>query len=211
VYLGSGDKNDLTVNRIVATITGVLMAIVISYLPPHVNGRDPKHAREYLNALSEAFRLLLETFANESEGSKVTTGEFKKSLLSSADSKKAFAVFALNDADMMQGLPFMKVNEKLRPMLDSLGVTEASIKHLLDGFTYVIKNNYNVIETRTSVKAFIQDNLDEKGMLPESEPHPNVRVDVTIGWTYDIAYQLWKASQALDRMETEYKLCCNMY
>lgn len=40
VFLGSGDKNGMTPNRIVATTTGVLMAIVLGMFPPNVSGRE---------------------------------------------------------------------------------------------------------------------------------------------------------------------------
>jgi uncharacterized membrane protein YgaE (UPF0421/DUF939 family) len=101
-FLGSGDKNGLTLNRIVATITGVLMAIVISFLPPHINGRDPKYSRDYLDALNDAFIRLLKTFADKDESAKITTDDFKKSLLAPAKAKADFAWFVLNDADMLQ-------------------------------------------------------------------------------------------------------------
>ena len=201
VFLGSGDKNGLTLNRIVATITGVAMAVVISFLPPHVNGRDPEHTREYLNELNKAFRLLLETFADEKKSTQFKSDDFKKSLLSAADKKRNFAVFVLNDADMLKILPLMRVNEKLRPLLDSLNVTEASISHLADGFAYIIENDYNVNETRTAVRALLQDVLDVGGDVTKSHLSHSTSKDLVVGSVYSIARQLEKEKRALDEME----------
>lgn len=200
VFLGSGDKNGLTLNRIVATITGVMMAMVISFLPPHVNGRNPDHTRDYLDALNDAFKLLLRTFADEKESSKITSDDFKQSLLATAHSKQQFAVFTLNDADMLQALPFMKVNKKLRPLLARMSITEACIEHLLDSFAYAITKNYNVSETRSAIKAFLQDVLDAGGTVVESDSDVNTTPDAMLGWTYDIQHKLEQYRHALDEI-----------
>ena len=199
VFLGSGDKNGLTLNRVVATITGVMMAIVISFLPPHINGRDPEHTRDYLNAVSDAYFLLLRTFADESKSSTIISDDFKKSLLADADKKREFALYVLNDASMLQALPFMKVNPKLPPLIDSIDVTEATVQHLLDGFAYIISKDMNVNETRTCVQELLQ-NYDDAGGVPETQ-FVEAANDITIGWTYDIVNALAKYKLALDEME----------
>ena len=201
-FQGAGTKAGLTVNRIIATITGVLMAIIISYLPPHVNGRDPEHTREYLDALDDAFMLLLRTFSDENGSSTITNEDFKKSLLSTAKSKSNLAHFFLNDADMWQALPFYRVNKGLRPLMDSINVTEASIQHLLDGFADIIRDDYNVNEIRTSIEAFVQDVLGAGSMVlnaPQSEG--TALADIMLGWAYVIAQRLEQHRLALDTME----------
>lgn len=203
VYLGKGDKNGLTLNRIVATITGVMMAILISFLPPHVNGRDPKHTREYLNAVNDAYLLLLRTFADESKSSEISSDVFQKSLLVTAEKKKGFAVFMLNDADMLQVLPFLKVNPKLRPLLDGIAVAEASVQHLLDGFADIISKDLNVNETRISIQRFLQ-NFDDTGNASETDTKFAKAADdrnMAVDWTYDIARLIARFKRALDEME----------
>lgn len=185
-----------------ATTTGVMFAVVISFLPPHVNGRDPKHSREYLDALNKEFRVLLETFADEKKSSQFKSDAFRKSLLSTSNEKRDFAVFVLNDADMLQILPFMKVNKKLRPLLDSLAITESSISHLCDGFTYVIENDYDVNETRTTVRALLKDVLDAGGDVKEllSGVHSKSG-NLVVGYAYAIASQLEQHKHSIDEME----------
>ena len=112
-FHGAGSKNGLTVNHIVVTVTGVLMAVVISFLPPHINGHDPKYTCQYLDACNDSFKILLTTFADKKESSKITSEDFKKSLLSTAKSKFSFAAFFLKDADMLQALPFYRINKGL--------------------------------------------------------------------------------------------------
>jgi hypothetical protein len=46
VYRGSGSKNSLTVNRVVANVAGIAMALILSSIPPFVRGGDPKHEAE---------------------------------------------------------------------------------------------------------------------------------------------------------------------
>jgi len=207
VFLGAGDKSGLTLNRIVATVTGVIIAILISALPPHANGRDPKYTRAYLDELNSSFVLLLKTFADEQQSSKITSEEFQKSLLSLAHKKRSFAVFLLNDADMLQCLPFMKVNPDLRPLLDSLAVIEASIYHLLNGFATVISEDRAVNDVRTSVQAFVQDVLVEGAKLSDERPYSDFPFDITVHWTYDIAYELSRAGDFVDRIESECRSC----
>lgn len=204
VYQGSGDKNGLTLNRILATITGVLMAILISFLPPHVNGRNPKYSRAYLDALDDAFMLLLQTFVNEKESSKIMTDDFKKSYLAKARSKLSFATFALNDADMWQRLPFMRINKDLRPALDQTACTEAMIDHLREGFSTVLTKNINVNETRTSVSQFLDEFESNGGIVLTEQPDPSMMSDVTIGWCYEIAHDISVLRDQLDRIEAEY-------
>lgn len=203
VYLGSGDKNGLTLNRVVATTTGVMMVILISFLPPHVNGRDPKYTRECLDALNDAFMLLLKTFADENESAKITSDDFKKSLLAPAKAKADYALFVLNDADMMQFLPFYKVNKELRPLLNEMGVTEAMIEHLLDGFANVITEGINVNETRTCVSQILDEITSYADSVLASQTDVAVRRVVTIAYTFDIFHQIEQLRGQLDIIDSE--------
>jgi hypothetical protein len=201
VFQGAGDKNGMTLNRVIATSTGVAFAIVISFLPPTVSGRDPKHTRAYLDALNDAFTLLLRTFVDEAESSKFSDDSFKKSLLSTAESKRAFALYVLNDADRLQVLPIFRVNEELRSLLDRMGITEASIEHLCDGLADVITKEYNVNEARTSIQAFVEDVLDAGNAVLDGPTVGIATEDFTVGWAYEIARHLEQHRQALDKLE----------
>lgn len=203
VFLGAGGKNGLTLNRIVATVTGVLMAVIISFLPPHVNGRDPKHTRDYVNSLRDAFMELLHVFADENESSKITSDNFKSTIMSPVKEKRDYAVFVLNDADMLQFLPFFKVNKELRPLIDSAAVEEATIRHLIDGFSEIITNDVNVNETRTAI-TMILDELDASGgKLLESQPDASVKSDVTVATIYGIVRQLNVLEKRIDKIAFE--------
>lgn len=202
-FLGAGGKNGLTLNRIVATISGVLMAIIISFLPPHVNGRDPEHTRDYVNALNDAFMLLLRTFADENESSRITSDDARKTFLSTAKKKRQFAAFVLNDADMLRFLPFLRVNEKLRSVLEMATVTEAMIYHLLDGFSNAITKGIHVNMTRNIVSYILSELEAGGGKLLEKKPDAALKSDITIAWTYDIVWQLNKLEVLLDQIESE--------
>jgi hypothetical protein len=120
-----------------------------------------------------------------------------------AEKKKGFAVFMLNDADMLQVLPFLKVNPKLRPLLDGIAVAEASVQHLLDGFADIISKDLNVNETRISIQRFLQ-NFDDTGNASETDTKFAKAADdrnMAVDWTYDIARLIARFKRALDEME----------
>lgn len=132
--------------------------------------------------------LLLKTFADESQSSRIASDDFKISLNATAQSKRTYATFVLNDADMLHALPFFKVNPEIRPLLDRMGVTEATIEHLLGCFVCIITKDENVNLTRHRINQFIQD---ETGHLMENSlmfARDNI-TDVP-GQVYDIARQL---------------------
>jgi hypothetical protein len=129
VYLGAGGKNGIALNRIAATISGVVMAVVVQWLPPHVNGGDAKWTLLYLTELRKAFVLLLYTFANEDESCKLVDDDnnFNESLLSVAVEKRQFALFMLKDASQLHFLPIYKVNPRLQALLDQVLAMESLI------------------------------------------------------------------------------------
>lgn len=128
VYAGLGDKNGLTVNRVVAIAVGVAMAVVLASIPPFVKGGDPQHVHGYLTELEKAFSLLLRTFA--SDCAETADTDFRSTLLISASKRRRFAVFLLEDASHFKKFPFYKVNEQLKPLTESMFVTESLIDQL---------------------------------------------------------------------------------
>lgn len=95
IYVGNGSRDALTVNRMVATLSGVAMAIVLSVVPPYVDGTDPQHTRDYLAEISKAFDRLLVAFVDEEDASEFKGKDFKTSLLEASSKSRRKAVFLL--------------------------------------------------------------------------------------------------------------------
>jgi hypothetical protein len=57
---GSNDINDLTVNRMVANLAGIVMAIFMAMIPPTVNGADPGFTRNMVMAQRDALAYLIQ-------------------------------------------------------------------------------------------------------------------------------------------------------
>jgi uncharacterized membrane protein YgaE (UPF0421/DUF939 family) len=177
VYAGTGSKNGLTVNRIVATLSGVAMAMVVALIPPTVRGSDPKHARDYLTEIRKAFKLLLETFvdekegsefADEKEGSKFNQKGFQDSVLASASESWRIAFYLLNDASMFQRLPIYKVSPKLKPLLEQMAVVEALVGRLVQSLGRLI--NAEQPDIMEAARCGIEEILkDDENMLKEEE------------------------------------------
>jgi threonine/homoserine efflux transporter RhtA len=55
VYREAGSKEALTLNRVVANLAGIALAILLSSIPPCIRGGDPQHEIECLSSLKDAF------------------------------------------------------------------------------------------------------------------------------------------------------------
>ena len=134
VYAGSGDKSTLTVNRIVATISGVLMAVIIQITPPHMMGTALCHTEEYYDSIKDAFVAILEQMAKDDPQHDY---KHERELISNARKTGQFAMFLLKDADTVQCLPFFKVQKNHRSLLESMNVTCTLMDRLID---FIINN-----------------------------------------------------------------------
>jgi hypothetical protein len=130
VYRGVGSRDGLTVNRLVANVSGILMAVVFQMVPPIARGGVSKHARAYCQALESALIDLLDTTLNNPE--KLQNEEYQASLLDDASDKQRFAAFVLKDAATAAvAVPIYRVDPSLEPLLEALTVDEAVLRGLI--------------------------------------------------------------------------------
>jgi len=151
-YLLKGSKTDLFVNRIIAQMTGIAMAMVIASIPPFVRGGDPQHVSDYFASLNDAFHDLTTNIIDgrlkdmtdrnsENNGDPINNKKPKKlkkhkkkmkpyvkTFLEDAEKQKQFTQFVLKDASMLQIMPFLKVDKRVGRTLDSLKVTQSMIE-----------------------------------------------------------------------------------
>jgi hypothetical protein len=131
VFRGAGSKNALTVNRVVANLAGIALALILSLIPPFVRGGDPKLEAECLSSLKGDFADLLQTLLNEEDHRKIVSEDYKTAFLQDASSKLKTTAFYLKDANKLKVLPFMKVDERLKPLLEDMVVSKSLIGLLL--------------------------------------------------------------------------------
>jgi len=133
IFVGKGDKEGLVINRIVATCTGVAMAMLFSWIPPRTRGGDPIHTQIYWDALSGAFVSVLTLFAGvKDELTPTNAKDAKAKFMTPVQEKRKYASFLLKDASRFHILPILNPNKALNPLIGDMQVTETYIGHLID-------------------------------------------------------------------------------
>ena len=139
VYNGSGNKNPITLNRIVATATGVIMAAVVAATPPYVQGGDPKHALAAWTSMKDSFVDLLNTIRDNPE--RMNDKEYEDSFLKDAITKRTNAMTFVKDAARYKVLPFGRVDEKLEPLIMDLLTIEYFLQGLFNLAQEIVGEN----------------------------------------------------------------------
>ena len=128
VYAKMGTKNEIVVNRIVATLTGVFMAIIVQFIPPHAKGKNPELWQEYLEALRESLSSILHSFmASENDGAESAIGQFEHALKLGKRAR-----FLVKDASAFKALPVFQLDSRIAPLLEDMYVTESLLNSILD-------------------------------------------------------------------------------
>lgn len=127
----SGTRNQIVVNRVVANLTGVAMAMIVAFIPPKVYGTDPEYTKAYFrcerDAVSKCMDLLLEINVDTSSGIRRIHTE----IVNVGFTKQKEAQFLLKDASKMLRFPLFKVDPRLGQYLESLIVIATAILNLL--------------------------------------------------------------------------------
>jgi hypothetical protein len=141
VYRGNGSKNALTVNRVLSNLAGIGIAMLVSSIPPYRKGSDPKHTVEYWTALRDSFVRLLQTLLNEEERDSIKCDDFKQSFLADASFKRRNALYLAKDAGHLKALPFLRVDERLVPLAESLAANESLLAYLLEIAAEIVRGD----------------------------------------------------------------------
>jgi hypothetical protein len=162
VYMGYGGKNDITLNRILANLLGICMAMLMSIIPPGVYGNSPREAKFLLEDQKRAFRDCMKLVLEESDPKKFH--QFHASANSSFLAGFMEANDNYNDANQLQRLCILKPNPKMKMGLNSLAIISSSILTLLQFGASLVKSEpcaatrFNE-EDRQVIQAIL-DNVD---------------------------------------------------
>jgi hypothetical protein len=169
IFWGIGTRSELVSNRIVATSSGVAMAIVISSIPPFARGGDPKHTSEFLKAVDESFLLLLKTFADRESCKDIGTDAFKTQLQDDSQKKGQNAMYVLKDADTLRILPIYRVSSKLEPLLEEILAAQSMIGRLHEFLAVMVKTEDPELEAaQLAIQGFLQS-MEENQKEEEEE------------------------------------------
>ena len=156
VYTGPpGERDEIVVNRIIATATGAIMAMFIALIPPQVRGSDKEPMFGLLELVETSFkqglRLTIENEWNEEIGVQLDTlsEEFMNEFLQTKQKIKAL----LDDASKLNGAPFLRVDKRMMDALQSLTVRAAYVKMWL-GYARSVATNDEIKLTEEQRKIF---------------------------------------------------------
>lgn len=129
-YTGMGDINDLTVNRVVATISGVIAAMLVSIIPPFTRGRDPDLIIDYCVWLTKSLDAILNSLLLNRRP--INLAEFEKTYMVEAANKRNVAKFFLLDSGPLHFLAYFRIPAEIQQMKAQLVVDESIIYQLAD-------------------------------------------------------------------------------
>lgn len=139
VFLGYGYKNDITVNRIVANLAGIGMALVMAFIPPAVFGSSQREAKFLLEDKKRAFRDCIELTLNGSDPAKLYHLYATAQATFTAEFKEANDNY--KDANQMKKLGILKPDPELKKGIDNLAVLGSSILGLIKLAAWLVEES----------------------------------------------------------------------
>ena len=131
---GPHTRDEITVNRIVANCSGVVIAIAVALLPPFYKGTDPRFSVAYFMDLKRAALETFEMCLNKDRSPEALSRrkETQKLRMSKVEESRKLQEFLLKDASTMRNLPFFQPNKNLKLVMDHMKVTESMIGRFSD-------------------------------------------------------------------------------
>jgi hypothetical protein len=136
VALEVGERDVIVSNRVVATVTGVLMAMVVAIIPPQRRGSDVEPIRALLRQVVETLafgcRVMLEEGRSGGEEAKKALDDMREDFAAESNQAKTKIDFLLKDASQLGAAPFFQVDERLSHEMESMAVTAAYVVMFLE-------------------------------------------------------------------------------
>jgi len=119
IFAGKGDRDSLVVNRVVATIVGVVVAVIFAFIPPNNRAGDTKQVKEWWTATRDGFVKLCDDLLDESKHTEMKAGYADKLVAPAAQSRR-IANWYLKDADYLPKLPIFRVDPAITVLTHGL-------------------------------------------------------------------------------------------
>jgi len=166
VVTESGTRNQIAVNRIVANLSGVAMAMIVAFIPPQVHGTDPEHIKALFRceraAVSECADLLVDIKAETA----TKLEQVHASFTNTSYAKQKEALFLLKDSSKMLRLPIFKVDPRLGQYLESLTVLATAVSNLLVLAIHLAKDEMLLVDNKE--RLWFQRELRTTFKLPQA-------------------------------------------
>ena len=141
VALDVGERDIIVSNRVVATVTGVLMAMIVAVIPPQRRGSDVEPIKALLQEIEEAFasgcRIMLEEGRSGGEEAKKLLDDLREEFTEKAHQTKSKIDFLLKDASQLGAAPFFQVDERLSHEMEAIAVTAVYVIMFLEFAAHV--------------------------------------------------------------------------
>lgn len=125
IYGGGATRDAIVVNRMVANLVGILMALIMSFLPPQLRGNDPGRLKQMVGHMkattTDGLKLLLseKDSASQKEELDQLRSEFQEK--GEADYKKA--QFYITISNLYTKSPILKMDPKIPQQMTSIMMT----------------------------------------------------------------------------------------
>ena len=181
---------DIVVNRIVTTLTGCGVSILLALLPPYYWGNEPRLAQDLLAEAKVAVVKGLGILISSNEDKASALVAERDSFERIATGKCANMTAHLADATGLQFLPFCKNDPALSKLVDELAITLSMIESWLARGAELAKNDDFVAEFAEGRSAYLDaaifiTELDPSAELPA---HKKSRVK-ELGLSAEVSFE----------------------
>jgi len=169
VAMGVGERDVITTNRVVATVTGVLMAMVVAVVPPQRRGSDVEPIKALLQQIEEAFvsgcRIMLEEGRPGGKDAKNALDDLREDFTDKATQAKCKIDFLLKDASQLGAAPFFRVDKRLSDEVEALAVIAVYAIMFLEYAAHVAMDD----EVKLDEKELATFEVEMKEVLRQAE------------------------------------------
>ena len=169
VAMGVGERDVITANRVVATVTGVLMAMVVAVVPPQRRGSDVEPIKALLQQIEEAFvsgcRIMLEEGRPGGKDAKNALDDLREDFTDKATQAKFKIDFLLRDASQLGAAPFFRVDKQLSDEVEALAVIAVYAIMFLEYAAHVAMDD----EVKLDEKELATFEVEMKEVLRQAE------------------------------------------
>lgn len=174
--VSSADGDQLVVNRLIANLVAITMAVVLAIIPFDVMGSDPKWTQFVLDEVRSGCQDLIQLLLNMNDTSLVELRKLSKAFTTSVSLLHLDALFLLEDAKRFNRFPIYKVDDKLEEELGTITVTSFYVSFLMDQAAEIAQESFaEGTDARATLKKLQQKSMGGKTLAASSTGEKNAQ------------------------------------
>jgi len=153
IYENIATRDDLVVNRTVATLAGSVMAVILAMIPPYARGNDPQWLRNATRSCQQALAKVLKDSLDDSRQELILEDKLKyrERILGPPVDALRLALFLLKDSQTnVKFLPFLKAEPSLHQISDDLTVAISLLGYVMDLLFEALEEGFDLTMQSTS-------------------------------------------------------------